>query len=142
MKLMNDNLFLDTNILIYLYSTDEIQKRQSIESLLTKVDLDNVIISTQVINEFINVLHKKRKVPLITLIKTIEDLLKLFNVIYISEKTIQYALKIMEKYHFSYFDSLMLASALEAKCIYFYSEDMHHQQTIEKHLTILNPFKI
>lgn len=142
MKQMNDKIFLDTNVLIYLYSTDEPQKRRCIEYLLSKLDLDNVIISTQVINEFINVLHKKRKVPLLTLIKTVDDLLKLFNVIHVTKNTIQHALKIIEKYHFSYFDSLMLSSALEADCAYFYSEDMHNQQIIEKTLTIVNPFKI
>lgn len=138
---MSDRIFLDTNILVYLYSTDEPLKRQHIEFLLTKIDLHDVFISTQVINEFINVLHKKRKVPIPTLIKTIEDLLQLFNVIHVTESTIKNALKIVNNYHFSYFDSLMLASALEADCIYIFSEDMHDQQIIEKSLAIINPFK-
>jgi predicted nucleic acid-binding protein len=34
----------------------------------------------------------------------------------------------------------MLASALAAHCSILYSEDMHHEQLIEKKLQIINPF--
>lgn len=139
---MNDKIFLDTNVLVYLYSTDELQKKHHIEHLLSKLDLNDVFISTQVVNELINVLHKKRKVTPSALIKTIENLLQLFNITHITEITIKNAIKIMDIYNFSYFDSLMLSSAFEANCVHFYSEDMHDQQVIEKELRIINPFKI
>jgi len=41
---------------------------------------------------------------------------------------------------YSYYDSLMLASALEYGCEYFISEDLSSGQIIEKRMTILNPF--
>ena len=40
---------------------------------------------------------------------------------------------------FSFYDSLIVASALEAGCVRLYSEDMQHGQRVEQ-LTIVNPF--
>jgi predicted nucleic acid-binding protein len=48
--------------------------------------------------------------------------------------------RIMDKYQYSFWDSMMLASALENKCTEIYSEDMQHNQTIEDKLRIINPF--
>jgi predicted nucleic acid-binding protein len=46
----------------------------------------------------------------------------------------------MVKYQFSYWDSLILAAALESGCIWLYSEDLQDGQQIENTLTIRNPF--
>jgi predicted nucleic acid-binding protein len=50
------------------------------------------------------------------------------------------ALNLAERYQYSYFDSLILASALEAGCQILYSEDLQDGQRIENQLTIVNPF--
>jgi predicted nucleic acid-binding protein len=42
----------------------------------------------------------------------------------------------------SYWDSLIISSALESGCKILYTEDMHHNQIIEGKLKIINPFKI
>lgn len=135
---MSDKFFLDTNTLIYAYSSDEPSKKDAIHNI---INLDcEILLSTQVINEFINVMHKKRKVPLHELIITINELAENFTIAHISMRTIQQALHISQKYHYSYFDSLILSSALESDCSKLYSEDMHHLQLIENKLTIVNPF--
>ena len=54
---MQDRIFLDTNMIVYLYSEDEIEKREEIISIVSKND---VFISTQVVNEFSNVLYKMK----------------------------------------------------------------------------------
>lgn len=46
------------------------------------------------------------------------------------------------QYIFSYWDSLIIASALESGCNILYSEDLQSQQQIEAQLEILNPFKL
>ncbi len=48
-------------------------------------------------------------------------------------------LDIMRRYGFSFYDSLIVAAALEAKCRILYSEDLQDGQIIEK-LMIVNPF--
>jgi predicted nucleic acid-binding protein len=47
----------------------------------------------------------------------------------------------MGKYRFSYWDSLILAAALESTCSFVYSEDLQDGQRIENRLTVINPFK-
>ena len=44
------------------------------------------------------------------------------------------------RYRFSFYDSLIVAAALEAGCKTLYSEDLQHAQEIEG-LTIANPFR-
>ena len=50
------------------------------------------------------------------------------------------ALDIQERYNFAWYDSLIIATALEAGCETLYSEDMQHGQEIEGRLRIINPF--
>ena len=47
--------------------------------------------------------------------------------------------QIMLKYDFQIFDSIIVASALEANCAILYSEDMQHNQIMERTLTIKFP---
>ncbi len=49
---------------------------------------------------------------------------------------------IKKRYRFSYWDSLIIASALENNCSILYSEDMQHSQVIEDNLKIINPFEM
>ena len=58
----------------------------------------------------------------------------------ITEKTHLSALTIKERYQFSFYDSLIIASALELDCAVLYSEDMQHGQIIDEQLKITNPF--
>lgn len=53
---------------------------------------------------------------------------------------IQEATKIADRYGFSFYDSLIISAALNAGCKKLYSEDMQHNQLIEKKLIIINPF--
>jgi hypothetical protein len=50
------------------------------------------------------------------------------------------ACQIAEKYQFSFYDSLIIASALKCDCYTLYSEDLQHGQIIEDKLKIINPF--
>jgi predicted nucleic acid-binding protein len=51
----------------------------------------------------------------------------------------QAALDIVERYRFGWYDSLIVAAALQAGCGILYSEDMQHRQRIET-MQVLNPF--
>jgi len=54
--------------------------------------------------------------------------------------TIQRACQVAQRYGFSFYDSLIVAAALEADCVVLYSEDLQHEQVIEQTLTVKNPF--
>ena len=134
---MKDRVFLDTNILIYLYSENEIEKQEVSENL---VDNYVPIISTQVINEISNVMIRKFNLEPATVSQMVEELAESCIVNMISIENIQDALKLVETHKYSYYDSLIIASALESECGILYSEDMQHGQIIEGRLEIVNPF--
>ena len=139
MKQINDKVFIDTNILIYAYSLDEKEKRDVVRAIIENSQT-NVVISTQVVNEFINVMRKKMAVSLMDLQIAVDELSQLGFVSLIDMGTISQALSISKLFKYAYFDSLIIASALENSCKILYSEDMQHGQVLEKKLTILNPY--
>lgn len=135
---MNDNSFFDTNVLVYLYSDDEPTKQQQ---ALTQVEnAENRWVSTQVINELSNTLRKKFKLDYADIEKVIAEIKLGFQIYPVQIETIERALKIAQSYRYSYYDSLIIATALELSCSVLYSEDMQDGQVIEKKLTISNSF--
>jgi predicted nucleic acid-binding protein len=134
---MPDKVFIDTNVLIYAYSEDEPDKRQRV---IDCVRSGEAWISTQVLNETINVLKRKFSLSYSQIRDAVQEVSKGFPIILVSVNTIEMALNLAERYQYSYFDSLILASALEAGCQILYSEDLQDGQRIENQLMIVNPF--
>ena len=133
----DSNVFIDSNILIYAYSITEPDKRQIARDTIDKY---NSILSIQVINEFSNNCLRKLKKTRNEIIAAIQEIVRNFPITQITIPIIVKALYLQERYQFSYFDCIMLASALEHNCTYIFSEDMQHGQVIENSLTIINPF--
>jgi len=138
-KPMNDKttVFLDTNLLIYAHTTVEILKQQQVQQII--ID-ENTVISTQVFKEVANVLYKKFGFSWEDVQKVLENMEQNNEVHSNTFNTVQTACKIAQRYDFSFYDSLIVAAALESSCSILYSEDLHHQQVIEKTLTVINPF--
>ncbi len=134
---MSDSIFLDTNILVFTYSDTELQK----QTIARKLVSENIsFISTQVLQELSNTLNRKFKKSWPEITETVKEV-SLSNLVHANnEATILQAIKIAEKYKFSFYDSLIVSAALECKCSKLYSEDMNHSQSIEKQITIINPF--
>jgi predicted nucleic acid-binding protein len=133
---MNDNLFVDTNILVYSVA-DDLRKRVIAEELLMQ---DWIVISPQVISEFVAVTLRKHILEPAKVTEYARKFLHVFQITVTSAETITIALEIMTKYRLSYWDSLILAAALESSCAVVYSEDLQAGQVIEGRLTIVNPF--
>ena len=131
---MNDS-FLDTNIIIYSLGKDIEKRRQSIELISCRP-----FISVQVLNETVNTLIRKFSMPINDIKAIIKRLTIECRVKPLTEKIHFSALTIKERYQFSFYDSLIIASALESDCDILYSEDMQHRQIIDGQLQILNPF--
>jgi len=72
--------------------------------------------------------------------KYVKEIAKQTYVKSITIESVEQCLRIREKYHFSWWDSLVLTSALENECSILYSEDLQHKQIIESSLKIMNPF--
>ena len=136
---MHDKVFLDTNIIIYAYSEDEPKKQKIANNLLEKY-AGRTVISTQVINELSNTLFRKFKLTADELKSVISELNDNIEIVNFSLETQLKGIEIKEKYKLQFYDSMILATALENSCQVLYSEDMQHKQIIEQSLQIINPF--
>lgn len=92
------------------------------------------------LNEFYNVMLRY-KVDDETIQESVESFLDAVSLHVNTLSTIKRAWKLREKYQYSYFDSLILAAALECRCAVIHTEDMRDQQVIEDTLEIRNPFR-
>ena len=135
---MPDRAFLDTNVLVYLHSEDDAGKRDSARNLLNNYEC---LTSLQTFNELSNVWFRKFNLDS-TIIEEHLDNIELVcdDILSINRATINSALALKDRYGFSYYDSLMLASALEGDCNVIFTEDMNDGQVINNSLTIKNPF--
>jgi predicted nucleic acid-binding protein len=136
---MKDRFFIDTNLWIYLYDLRDEFKRKSIEKIIND-NFENILISTQVLNEIYNTLSKKIKIDHHTIKEIIFETIINFEVSNLSVVTVLQAIELKAKYQFSYWDSLIVSSALENNCTLLYSEDLQNNQIIENKLRIINPF--
>ena len=135
---MKDKIFLDSNIFLYGFSDIDPQKHEIAKNILL---LDDFAVSTQVINEVSNNMLKKLGFDEPSVIEFIDSCYKRYLIISFSKDILLTASLIRTKYRYSYWDSTIIASALENKCNILYSEDLHSRQEIEEQLKIVNPFK-
>ncbi len=136
---MNDNqkVFLDTNLLIYAHTNLDMLKQYRIQSIITT---EQTIISTQVFKEAANVLFKKFNFAWQDIQRVLEEMEQNNEVYTNTTTTIQRSCQVANRYGFSFYDSLIVASALEVGCSVLYSEDLQHEQVFDKVLTVKNPF--
>jgi predicted nucleic acid-binding protein len=134
---MSDRAFLDTNIFVYAIVHDD-PRTQDAEKLIA----EGGRVSVQVLNEFAAVARREGKMSWGEVqlgLETIKILCP--DPLPITVDTHQEALAIAEKHGYRIYDALIVASALEAKCMILYSEDMQDGQVIDERLTIRNPFR-
>jgi predicted nucleic acid-binding protein len=136
---MPDKVFLDTNVLIYAYSVDEKEKQEKATALLN-IYSEQLIISSQVLNEISNTLFKKFRKTSLEVRSVILEISSALTVVNFHLKTQLVAITIKERYGLQFYDSLIIATALEYGCTKLISEDMQHGLVIDNCLTIENPF--
>ncbi|MGH8729353.1 MAG: PIN domain-containing protein [Burkholderiales bacterium] len=135
---MPDRFFLDTNVLVYLYSNTEPGKRKIVQGLASA---PGAIVSTQVLSELANVLKKKFTLPEAQIAKVIDEITSACDVTLVNPEMILASLRLAEKYRYSFYDSLIIAASLASGANFLYSEDLQHGQRIESSLVIKSPFR-
>lgn len=133
---MKDDVFIDTNLWIYLYSNME--KGNKIKELIDE-RYENIIISTQILSEFFCTLTRKGFKSKKEAKEIVIELSENFRVVPIKQNTVISAIDLHLKYGYSYWDSLVVASALENGCKTLFSEDLQSGQLIENKLKVTNP---
>ncbi|WP_290878498.1 PIN domain-containing protein [Gracilimonas sp.] len=126
----------------YSFHHSDLEKKKKASKLI-KTHLENRtgVNSYQVVQEFINVAYRKFKHPmsLRELEQFIENVLSHFWEVYANKDLIYSAIGIKEQFNFSFYDSLIIAAALEAGCSTLYSEDLQHNQNVFS-VQIIYPF--
>jgi predicted nucleic acid-binding protein len=135
--------FIDTNVLIYW--VDDSARADVVEQLLVQ----ECVISVQVLNEFANVLRKKRAMALPDVETLCTTLIDTCEVLDLSVRTHQTALRLMARYNFSVYDANIVAAAAMSDCALLYTEDMQEGLNLKvpglasaSSLVIRNPFRV
>ena len=127
--------FFDTSVLLYLLSDDTV-KADRIETLLGA----RGVISVQVLNEFAVVAMRKLKMPLNEVREILDTIRAVCAVEPITVETHDRGLAVFERYKFSLYDSMLVATALISGAKILYSEHLQHGQVIDNQLRVTNPF--
>ena len=130
------SVFFDSSVLLYTVTKNDPRSEKARELLL-----NGGVISVQILNEFVNVSRRKLKLDwseiegALSLVRRLCEPVRSINI-----KTHDSGLQIAQRYGYTIYDSIMIASATEARCSTLYSEDMQDGQIIGA-LTIRNPFQ-
>lgn len=136
--------FIDSNIWLYRFiinprDIDAISKQQ-IATTIT--NYQNILISTQVVNEVCANLIRKAGFNNAQIQILLEELKQGCEILPVSLETLQFAVKLRAQYLLSFWDSLIVASAVLGDASTLYSEDMQDGLILENTLQIVNPFRM
>lgn len=135
-------VFFDTNVLVYAFAKNAGDRRlEAIELILGAVANDEPVISTQVMSELVNVLLRKA-VPSMSpsQVERLLERLTPLEVIEPSRNSVLDALRLMQREQLSWWDALMVESAIRSRCEILYTEDMQHGRVYES-TRLINPFR-
>jgi predicted nucleic acid-binding protein len=139
---IQSKFFFDTNIFIYSVDRSEPKKRAIANQLIrSSLDNSNGAVSYQVIQEFLNTSLKKFA-KTVNGTDSLDYLREVFEPMLAVESSLglfDEALVIYNRYKLSWYDSLIVAAAIKAKCDVLYTEDLQHGQRFGD-LVVTNPF--
>lgn len=122
--------FLDTNIWLYAFIAGANPGKQRRAAALINSGM-SIFVSTQVINEVcINMIRKQQSSER-DIRDFIDDFYTLYHVVELDRNQLLHASILREQYSLSFWDGLIIASALRSKTPILYSEDMHDGLVIE-----------
>lgn len=140
---MSARYFLDTNIFVYCFDRQDRHKQKRAEEVVEAALSDHRgIISTQVVQEFLNVATTKFTRPMkreesrAYLETVLAPLCEVFPTIGLYRE----AIALQAETGYSFYDALVIAAALESDCAFIYSEDLQQEQKVRT-LRIENPFR-
>ena len=133
-------IFIDSNVWLYAIAKQSDERKQAVAQQLIQQQSDIIVLSEQVINEVCVNLVKSKNISEDKIRALVNSFYKHYTVNELDECVFISASFLREKHSFSYYDSLIVASALEGNAEILYTEDMQHGLMVDERLTILNPF--
>ena len=126
--------FIDTNVLIYAHESGA--KSETARQVI----LTGGVISVQVLNEFAAVLRRKFRLEWAVIADALADVRTALGPVRPVDVEIHlHAVALARSHDFSFYDALIVASALAAGCDTLLTEDLQSGRRVED-LTIVNPF--
>jgi predicted nucleic acid-binding protein len=139
---MSASAFIDTNVFVYHLDGSDKRKQRVAETIVREaLASGGGCISFQVVQEWLNTALRKATTPIAPdQARAYLDvvLLPLMQVLP-SAALYHRALDVQQRWRFGFYDSLIVASALNAGCTRLWSEDLQDGQRIEG-LLVKNPF--
>ena len=141
MTCMNDERkFVDTNVLVYLFDTDSPGKQERARELLRE-EGDRIVVSVQVLGEFYVTVTRKLAVPLSAdLAVRAVDAFCQFQVQPLHPELVRCAMQRARSSRLSYWDALIVETALDAGANVLFTEDLQDSRKMEG-LQVVNPFR-
>jgi predicted nucleic acid-binding protein len=131
-------IFLDTNILVYVFDLRNPQKQSKAQELVRSIIHRQAgVISTQVLQEFASVALTKLRHTANTVIREL-IILESLEVIQVTPKLIRQGVDLSERYKIHFWDAILLAAAEEAGCDQLFSEDFPDGAVYDK-VRVVNP---
>jgi predicted nucleic acid-binding protein len=135
--------FIDSNVFVYLFDETDEHKRGTAERIVeSALQAHDASISYQVVQETLNVMTRRLPVPMTpeAAKSFMEEVLAPLWRVSPSPALYRRGLDVQARYRYGFYDSLIIAAALDAGCTRLYSEDLQDGQRIES-LTIEDPFR-
>ena len=141
---MSDNdvlQFVDTNILVYAYDRSKGEKQTRAKALVKEIwNRHNGCLSIQVLQEFaVNITRKVAQPVDLNLASQIIQDLSTWRVHIPDVADVLGAIRVQQEYQLSFWDAMIVRSAVQSGCQVIWSEDLSDGQMIEG-LRITNPF--
>ena len=138
---MSDRFFLDTNIFVYSFDQSAVVKAEIATQLIRKaLSTRKGIVSYQVVQEFYNVALRRFSQPMrqgdaeLYLATVFRPLLGVHS----SPALYAEALRLQAQSGLSWYDSLIVSAAVQARCDFLFTEDLQHGQRFGS-LRVENP---
>jgi predicted nucleic acid-binding protein len=135
----NKSIFIDSNVWIYAFIQQ--QDKYKAETAKNLIAQRHIAISTQVINEVCANLKRKTNPSEDMLSELINSFYRRYMCLTPEQNTLLSASQLRREYMLSFWDSLIIASALQLNAGILYSEDMQHGLIVRNKLRLINPFK-
>ena len=139
---MSDRFFLDTNIFVYSFDQSAAAKARKATQLIREaLTTQKGVISYQVVQEFFNVALRRFTQPMKVadaehyLSTVFRPLLGVHS----SQALYAEALHLHAQSGLSWYDSLIVSAAIQARCDLLFTEDLQHGQRFGS-LQVRNPF--
>ncbi|NPA41990.1 MAG: PIN domain-containing protein [Aquificae bacterium] len=144
---MGKRVLVDTNLWLYTLGIDvDLAKRERMIAVLEKIIEEGweIFICSQVCKEFVRVGIEKYGYDREFITEQLEKIKTIANILYEDCEDLTTALELREIYNLQFWDSVIIATALNNKISYILTEDVSYPiiKFMDKEVELINPFDL